>query len=304
MTSLTSVKTIMMPIGVKQPSSDCFRPFLTFANEQECRLLLVSVIDELDTVFGYFPNKSSYDLLGAIEKSTLDHLQMVNDNLSNLYPNIDFELHLLIGKPFIKLIELSRECSVDLIVLDGLHGGVNTRTKFSSLSKHLMRKSAAPVCAVSTHSQNYVRNIVAAIDISVDTDEGKALNQSILLTARNIAKNLNARLCVLHAWRLCGESYLSTWGGKNKLEIAVLAKDEKTRREKLIKSLIYELGIEEDTTIYLEEGRPDTVLPNFVNTQRTDLLVMNTAESMLDTVNCSVMTIKSSDFSSPLLQEQ
>ena len=98
-------------------------------------------------------------------------------------------------------------------------------------------------------------------------------------------------------------------------EVSELAQKEKELRENWLEEALQpfqKLNIK--MRKHLIEGDPAEVIPEFTNKRRIDLLVMgslargglqglligNTAERVLDTVNCSTLTLKPDDFICPV----
>jgi len=308
--------TLILPVADSFPVSERCAPVLEIANGRQAKLVLVSVIDRLEPSMEFRGMVSHYALLEYEEKRETERLTNIRNALAEDYRHIVFEIKVLVGKPFVKLIELANECDADLIVLDALHENHNSRNYIGSTVKHLMRKSNVPIWSIAATQYRGVKNIVAAVDIEPGSQEGRELNRSIIVHAHNLAEFYQAKLTVFHAWRLYGEGFLRKWQRKTDLDIAVMAKEEKTLRENLIAQLVEDLQLpRRSLDICLEEGEPETLVPEYVQSNDVDLLIMgsvcrtgipgffigNTAENILDTVQCSVVSIKPDGFHSPVV---
>ncbi|HDV5714231.1 TPA: universal stress protein, partial [Legionella pneumophila] len=79
-------------------------------------------------------------------------------------------------------------------------------------------------------------------------------------------------------------------------------------------ALIHEAGIKDQPTIYHVKGRPSELIPSSINANKIDMLVMgtvartgisgfiigNTAENILQKINCSLWALKPQGFVSPV----
>jgi nucleotide-binding universal stress UspA family protein len=102
-------------------------------------------------------------------------------------------------------------------------------------------------------------------------------------------------------------------GGVPNAEIDRLIQEESARRRRQVEALVAE-HVTAPHRLHLPKGDPASVIPALVRRHDIDLLVMgtvcrtgipgfiigNTAEKVLDTVECSVLTVKPVGFVSPI----
>lgn len=232
------------------------------------------------------------------------------------------------GKPFLEIIRQVVDHDHDLViktaeVLHGLH-----RFLFASTDQHLLRKCPCPVWLRLPDSRRPARTVLAAVDVDEvaagEPQTQAALNRVIIETAARIALFEGAVLRVLHAWEAPGEGLVRQWSDAG-------SKDDVVRRylgdvelqhwralDRLVASAASWLG---ETTLarialtpHLVRGVATTVIPEQTRALDADILVMgtiartgvpgfiigNTAEDVLNSVDCSVVTVKPPGYVSPV----
>jgi nucleotide-binding universal stress UspA family protein len=166
-----------------------------------------------------------------------------------------------------------------------------------------------------TRSRRYSR-ILAAVDPHPSDPEGAALNVKILDLATSLARLEKSLLHVVPVWRLPHEAmYRSgrTRIPKRKLEaMRVGARDQ---AQKSLDELMAGYALQDlRYRVHLLEGEPRILLPELVQQERIDLIVMgtvcrtgipgfrigNTAENVLQHVDASVLTVKPEGFVTPV----
>jgi nucleotide-binding universal stress UspA family protein len=207
------------------------------------------------------------------------------------------------GKPFLEIAREALSGGFDLAMLTAEEESAAVR--LTGLAMHLFRVCPCPVWAVRpTHAGPY-RRVLAAVDPSAPEPEGRGLNEEILELALSLGELEGARVDVLHAWE--GERA----GADLREQVGALAS------EAFEKALApYGTGFPKEN-VHLVEGAPACVIPDFVETNGVDLLVMgtlvrtgvagfligNTAEKVLGRVDCSVLALKPAGFRSPVEEE-
>ena len=147
-------------------------------------------------------------------------------------------------------------------------------------------------------------------------EENAELNQLILDLATSLAVRENAELHILHAWEMRYEATLRS--GRSHLpksDIDKMVSDIRKQHKGWLEELITGYDFHElPYKTHLIKGAPGDVIASQANIKRADLLIMgtvartgipgffigNTAEKTLSRVDCSVLTVKPSAFSTPV----
>lgn len=122
-------------------------------------------------------------------------------------------------------------------------------------------------------------------------------------------------LHVLHAWHVAAEKRLRNRKGVQAAykSLSTMLRDMRKVEKAHLDVLATEYTID-STDTHLIKGEPENVIPRFVKSKRIDLVVMgtvgrsgikgffmgNTAEKILNNINCSVLAIKPSGWKTPV----
>ena len=224
----------------------------------------------------------------------------------------------LSGTAFLEIIrEVLREKHDLVIMTTKDEGGRRTRL-FGSTSMHLMRKCPCPVWVMKPTQGKRFARILAAVDTSRDQSdvEHEALNTKIMDLATSLAEREQSELHIVHAWKMFGESILRSKRDCVKEErVDAWVLEERQRHKRLFDRLLDEYELESlNHQVHLAKGDANSVIPELAHELQIDLIVMgtvcrtgvagyfigNTAESILQHVDCSVLTAKPDGFVSPI----
>lgn len=229
------------------------------------------------------------------------------------------------GKPFLEVIRLVLSEGYDLVVkMAETIEGMSPRL-FASTDQHLLRKCPCPVWLRSNQAPAQARLVVAAVDVddlaSTEPKAQAALNERIVETAADMAAVEGAVLHVIHAWDALGESTMRRWTGDQDLATLCVGQIEAEHQQALedlvarsVKRLSMGAAAQIAITPRLVRGMPRLAIPTYIRDQDADLLVMgtiartgvqgfiigNTAEDILNSVECSVVTVKPPGYVSPV----
>ncbi|MFK7768429.1 MAG: universal stress protein [Mariniblastus sp.] len=214
---------------------------------------------------------------------------------------------------FIKVIEQVVSGKHDLVMM--LADGVSSIREqlFGTLSMHLMRKCPCAVWVVKPSKRQKLRNVFAAVDPDADNPIRNELNIEVLKRASTVAQNNNAKLHIVHAWNTFGAEGTRGRRLMTKTEVRMYVEEIKNAHRKHLDLLVQDQA-DESAIVHMLQGRAGTVIPKAIENNKGDLLVMgtvcrtgipgffigNTAETILNQVDCSVLTVKPKSFVSPI----
>ena len=205
----------------------------------------------------------------------------------------------------------------------------NSAMSFGSTDMHLLRSCPCPLWLFKPeHAEQPFTRVLAAVDPTPPLDESdvlhlktdlspkdETLDAKILELASLLADEEGAELHVVHAWSAPGEGLVRGDPMLAQEQVDRYVEDSRAEARKALDLL---LGSFPDPSgrrvVHLLEGDPTDVIADFVKTGRVDLLVMgtvartgipglligNTAEAILQRVDCSVLAIKPDQFVSPV----
>jgi len=286
------------------------------AQRNGARLTLVEVTE-------HFPHEMQklgaadrpIDLMKLVVKDRRERLERLAAPLRD--QGIRVSSAVLSGTAFLEIIRQVIRRKHDLVILTAEGREGLKEHLLGSTSMHVLRKCPCPVWVMKpTRRKRYAR-ILAAVDAPDTSDsEHNALNVKILDLATSLARLEASQLSVVHVWRLPGETiYRSPRMGISRRELEAMLAETREASRKCLSKLLgrYELDdIRHD--IHLLEGDARHRIPEMVRESKIDLLVMgtvcrtgltgffigNTAESVLQDVDCSLLAVKPKGFVTPV----
>lgn len=216
------------------------------------------------------------------------------------------------GQPAIELIRHVLREQHDLVIkaADGQAGKFHAL--FGSTELKILRKCPCPVWLIKPSRRKRITRILAAVDLSAKTRDKASLDRQIMTLASSLASRDQSELHVVHAWtsaieqKLRGRQIFSADVDRLMISIASACKEQ------------FDGLLAEFPNSYAKEhfirGEPKDVILRFVEEHKVDLVVLgtvarvglpgffigNTAESILNAVDCSVLAIKPDGFETPV----
>jgi len=317
---------------VVEPGEAC-KPALaravTLAENNQASLTVVDVVEHVTAGIG-MPEGGpiSADLQAAMVSA---HAQGLETLIDPYRKRIGIQTKVLIGTPFLEITREVLRTGHDLLIkipetqawLDRL---------FGSDDMHLLRKCPCPVWLIKPQAPKSYRCILAAVDVDdtyppAELESMRALNRQILGMAGSLALSDFATLHIVHAWEAIGESAMRcSVMGTPEEEIAAYAEQVRQQRQGGLDALVREAGstLGQDTLDYLKirthlvKGWARKEIPALAKQIEADLVVMgtvvrtgvpgffmgNTAETILNQIDCSVLAIKPPGFLTPVTLEE
>ncbi len=215
------------------------------------------------------------------------------------------------GAPWREIIlEVIREKHDMVLVGTRPHGF--TGRLFGGTVMNLFRQCPCPVYAVKVDEEPEIPEIVVASDMS-------EVSSDILNFIVSSAQVADMKIHLVHAIDTRLDERLKGLG-VNQETLKKCTEDIKSEIENELNEQLAQTDFRTLTygvQVHVLEGSPDVAIPAFLAEHKVNLLAMgtlarsglsgffigNTAERMLEKVNCSVLTFKPSDFVSPVVPE-
>ncbi len=223
---------------------------------------------------------------------------------------------ILTGSPFLVIIQEVLRSSHDLVIMTADGDGSLQDRLFGSTSMHLMRKCPCPVWVIKQNQPRHFSRILAAVDLASLDDEKQGLDIKIMDLATSLAKLHDAQLHIVHSWLMPGEASLLS--GRSKIlrsDADKLVTFVEMKHKAALNKLLIRYDLENlDTKIHLLKGPATDMIPTVTEENDIDLIVMgtvartgiagffigNTAETVLNQVDSSVLTVKPDKFVTPI----
>ncbi len=304
---------------------------VSLAENNQARLLTVArVIEEIPCDTSLF-NRALWPV-DFRKRRLATYRKELQELVAPWCERIEINPQILVGIPFLEIIREVLRNKHDLVIKTAESGDLMDRV-FGSDDMHLLRKCPCPVWLVKPRTPRAYRRIMAAVDIGdyYAPEELKTrhlLNVQILEMASSLALSEFAELYIVHAWEDIGESAMR-YPFADVSEEKITAHIEETRERhwrnlnELTGSVLNRLGQKAleylKPHIHLLKGSPRKEIPAFAANIEADLVVMgtvsrtgipglfigNTAETILNRLDCSILAVKPPGFVTPVtLDEQ
>ncbi len=229
----------------------------------------------------------------------------------------DAKVVTMLGRPFIEVIRYVTTNQCDLVIVgepkppaQGHHRGVRPQVM------QLLRKCPVPVWVLRPAPSTHPR-VLALIDPDDRDPVRSGLNDLVMQTAISVARTKGTELHVATAWHLPGEATLRSSAFVSippaELDLMLAASQEEAASRQ--NAFVSQRAVPEvETFAHLVYGAPNDVLPSLASELEISLIVMgtvartglsglimgNTAETILRSVDCSVLALKPEGFVSPV----
>lgn len=257
-----------------------------------------------------FSNKYRSSVEKALEEQVFEQLKSYSQ-YSDVKASIIVEGT---NKPAYAALEFAFTHSVDLIIkaAEGEESG------FRAFDNTLLRLFDQSVYIVKSTSLVENSRLAVAIDAEAISKEEELLSKKLLKTAADIAEENKESLHAIACWEFVLEEFYASnlWSPSDDAERITLVRDyERSNRQNLDK-LTSDLFLDSsaELTIHHKRGKPSKWIPHICASESVDLLIMgtlsrtgargvvigNTAENILQKIDCSILALKPDEFVSPL----
>lgn len=257
-------------------------------------------------------------MLSSEERDTMranliaDRKAWLTDLLAD-YDTVDIRIDLEVvwhNRPFEAIIETAIKHQHDLIIKGTQVTSSIQNLLFTPTDWHLLRKAPCAVLLVKEHAWPEHGQIIAAVHSGSDEAHHDKLNVRIIEHAETMSKVLKASVHLVNAYP----------GAPVNVAVEIPEFDVTQYTEELQKhhqNKMRELGRRFDIPVkqqHVAQGLPEQVIPDFSEKLDAELVVIgtigrtgltaallgNTAEHVLERLNCDVLALKPEDFVSPL----
>lgn len=226
---------------------------------------------------------------------------------------IDATMKVLSGKTSFEIMREVLRTQHDLVVR--VTKGAQRRRPgfFGSTSMRLLRKCPCPVWLVRPDTPPSFVRVLAAVDPNHHDDAHVILSKAIMQLATSTAQYEDGLCHVVYAWELFGDSVKESHSRPEEYEY--LVKKTESQVATVFNNFLATYGpnVRRDEA-HLLHGDAVFVIPELVKQLNIDLIVMgtiahtgisgmlmgNTAERLLDRIECSILAIKPDSYISPV----
>ncbi len=283
------------------------------AKAYKAEVVLLSVIYNRGLLSGFFYEKEKLEAAkNGYIKFVERWLNTYADNLQSqgVKVSTDVAWH----KPLYEgIIQKAQTHQVDLVIKSTHEHPTLKRFFFTPNDWQLLKACPIPLILAKTQTEQIYHNILAAIDPSHANDKPEMLDELIIRSAVDLSQQLKADCHVAHCYSPIEYQLWSDIGAgmgiglgptdfsMGKENYASYVDELKKNQRKQFLEAIEGFDIP-DSKQHLEEGYPERFLPEIVQQQYCQLLVLgtvyrtgligSTAEKILDEVHCDILSVQ------------
>ncbi len=302
---------------------------VTLAENNQASLVVISVAERVTAGIGV-PEGGlvSADMQAAIVST---HEQELDSLIAPYHQRINIQAKVLIGTPFLEIIREVLRSERDLVIKTAETWEWQNHL-FSSDDMHLLRKCPSAVWLIKPQAKKAYRRILVAVDVDdayppEEMESRRILNRQLLNMASSLALADLADLHVVHVWDAIGERIMhGTVMRTPEEKVTAYVEQERRHHAANLDGLLREVGafVGSDALGYIKpqthlvKGWARKEIPALAKQIEADLVVMgtvartgvpgfivgNTAETILNQIDCSVLAIKPSGFVTPVTLEE
>ena len=285
---------------------------LSLARNNQAPLKILVLIPEFPKDLPEYKDGFEKSISETIQNSVKD----IKQQLKIADDAIDISIELAKDKtPTIKIIKQVLQKGFDLVIKEA--GFRDNKNGFKAVDMDLLRKCPAPLwlCRPITKPRDQIK-VATAIDPESTESAAQDLSERLLQLSDSLAGTCNKELQIVSCWDYDLESTLKNSAFVKIPEEEVDQKVEKAKQDhyQKLNELIKDSGIKGEVTTQHLRGNPADLIPNFVNEQNIDILVMgtvartgiagfmigNTAENVIQQLSCSLLALKPHGFDCPV----
>ena len=307
------------------PQDPAWLKGLALAKANQARLTVASVLERLDLTEG------GYGSAVELAKQLVDSRDAALQALVSTYEGtLEVQSKLFICQPHREMSLQIEEEGYDLLIKSVDEENDLFDRFLGTDDMRLLRYCRIPVWLLKPKVSHSFQRIVAALDLDHEGDKAcrkrmEGLNRQLVEMASSLALEETTELHLIYAWETWAESLLggSLRAGVSEATIDEYIAAEMGRHQRYLTMLMDQAQewLGEKTFGYVNpkpvllRGNPRRVILDYVEQFEADLVVMgtvgrsgmpglfigNTAESILNQLDCSVLAVKPGDFVSPLI---
>lgn len=297
---------LLVYLSADQPVDAVVRTADDLAHRNQADVTLVDVV-ESSTSWFRGSSSASAKLEKAVAQAATQRLEEVAGTFEHVQPSVVVRS----GVDFIEVINQIYEGEHDLVLV-GSHPRSSAAARIDPTLTHLLRKGPVPVWVVDP--EHRVGDVLVAIGPELEPD-AHLLNRTLVEIGSSLADRMGAGLHLTHSWRLAGESLLR--GSRVSIpqdEIQKLLSETEESAQRLVDLLVSEVPAAARADVHVMHGRPELRLIELTDKLEPAVVVMgtvarkgiaglivgNTAERVLTTVDTSLIAVKPPWFVSPV----
>lgn len=249
----------------------------------------------------------------AMRKAVLKDRELWLKDLVSPYQNININTQVIWhNRPYEAIINTVINDKYDLVIKGTHQLGALKAVIFTPTDWHLVRKCPTPVLFVKDMAWPAHGNILAAVNAVSENDQHLSLNKRIIKDAQFLCELANAKLNLVNAYPATPVNIAIEIPEFNP---GLYNESVKKHHIESTNELASEFNLTSDQC-FIEEGLPEDVIPDVAKRLNSELVVIgtvgrtglsaalvgNTAEHVIDSLDCDVLALKPDGYVSPLAE--
>lgn len=285
---------------------------MSVARNNHAALKILTICPELPKEIMPYQDKYELFLKNQLNQTIEDVFKVLNISKTELNIETEISYSNQLANHVIRTVIKE---SYDLVIKGAAFS--SSEKGFKAVDMQLLRKCPCSLW-LSRPIQKHRDQIKVAVAIDPEDHSKESYDLSIRLLAlsRLLADSCNGKLSIISCWDYEYEEFLrhNMWINIADDKINEIVENHKNSHHMQLVNLIEKSGIQGDIVLEHARGEADLLIPNFVNDNSIDILVMgtvgrtgipgfimgNTAESIVQRLNCSLLALKPNGFVSPV----
>ena len=316
-------RKILIPIRGDRVRPPVLTQAARLAKQNDAAIKLIAIVEDLPW-YSRLVMPATEELERLIIRNRSDLLEGLAQELRR--DGLKVSVEVLTGRPHLETVREVEKGGHDLVMKEA---EPNKSLLFGSTDMYLLQTCPCPLWILKPgHGDKPFSKILAAVDplpppddldlLHLKTEIGQkeeSLDVKILDLAGSLAENDNAELQIIHAWSVPGEGLLRGEATLDHQQIDRYVEDSRVAAENALKRFLGKFPPGSvRRSVHLIKGNSADVIADFAKSAGIDLIVMgtvartgiagllmgNTAQTILQRVDCSVLAVKPDGFVSPV----
>lgn len=256
----------------------------------------------------------SSDEREAMRAAVVKDRQAWLDELISHYKDVNIDTHVVWhNRAYEAIVDTVLSEGFDLVVKGTREHDTLKSVIFTPTDWHLIRKCPAPVLLVKDKLWPEQGNILAAVNAVSENEQHLALNHRIIQDAQFLCELANAQISIVNAYPATPVNIAIEIPEFNP---AVYNESVKNHHIDSTHDMANKYNVDREHC-YIEEGLPEDVIPDVAKRLNSKLVVIgtvgrtglsaalvgNTAEHVIDSLDCDVLALKPDGYKSPLAKD-
>ncbi len=294
---------ILVVLEAKSDKQPALERAIHFAESLDCQLTVRLGANSRRSLIN---DQAAKDFKQQLEKNCLNYIS----EFLQPYEDRGYKFNISLGwdeHSFEGIIREAHDTGAQLIIKSSKPHNKFKNFLITPTDWHLLRKSPLPILLVHSASPQKPKKILAAVSSMTTDDEHLALDKKVIEYALDLKSIFDAELQVFNAYAPVPLGVSLDGAGIYQDEYLI---DLQKQQHLKTLELTRQFNIE-DSSVVTRQGDAQIVISEYASEQKIDLIILgtiarnglsgmllgNTAEQILDDLECAVLTLKQDGFS-------